>query len=162
MAWNSAREVAAELTSSRGAAWNQHGMPAFAGLFHDDAAFVNVAGAYLHGRDEIERTHAAVHAGPFCNSTLTVWPEDARSVGSEVIRAHVRSELHGDDRPWPGPPGDHDAGHRAARLALEDRHGAQHQRPGHARIAMPQPAAMSEHGTPRDQAGAQHRLTARG
>jgi len=98
MAWNSARDVAAELTSGLAAAWNRHDMRAFAGLFHDDAAFVNVAGAYLHGRGEIERTHAAAHAEPFRNSNLTAWPEDARSLGSDVIVAHVRSELHGDDR----------------------------------------------------------------
>jgi uncharacterized protein (TIGR02246 family) len=98
MASDSAGEVAAELTSSLAAAWNQHDMRAFAGLFHDDAAFVNVAGAYMRGRGEIERTHAAVHAGPFRNSTLTAWPEDARCLGSDVVVAHVRSELHGDDR----------------------------------------------------------------
>ena len=98
MASDSAGEVAAELTSSLAAAWNQHDMRAFADLFHDDATFVNVAGAYLHGRGEIERTHAAAHAGPFRDSNLTAWPEDARSVAAEVIIAHVRSELHGDDR----------------------------------------------------------------
>jgi len=98
MAPDSAGEVAAGLTSSLAAAWNQHDMRAFAGLFHDDAAFVNVAGAYLHGRGEIEQAHAAAHAGPFRNSTLTAWPEDARWLGSDVIIAHMRSELRGDDR----------------------------------------------------------------
>jgi uncharacterized protein (TIGR02246 family) len=96
--WDSASEVAAELTAGLVDAWNQHDMWAFADLFHDDAAFVNVAGAYLHGRGEIERTHAAAHAGPFRDSNLTAWPQDARSVGPDVIIAHVRSELHGDDR----------------------------------------------------------------
>jgi len=69
-----------------------------AGLFHDDAAFVNVAGVCLHGRGEIERTHAAAHAGPFRNSSLSAWAEDTRVLGSDVIIARVRSELHGDDR----------------------------------------------------------------
>jgi len=90
MASDSAGEVAAELISSLAAA--------FAGLFHDDAAFVNVAGVCLHGRGEIERTHAAAHAGPFRNSSLTAWAEDARLLGSDVIIARVRSELHGDGR----------------------------------------------------------------
>jgi len=93
-----AREVAAELAAGLADAWNHHDMPAFAGLFHDDAAFVNVAGAYLHGRGEIERTHAAAHDGLFRDSNLTAWPQDARSVGPDVIIAHVRSELRGDDR----------------------------------------------------------------
>ena len=96
--WDSADEVAAELTAGLVDAWNQHDMRAFADLFHDDATFVNVAGAYLRGRGEIERTHAAAHAGPFRDSNLTAWPRDARSVGPDVIIAHVRSELHGDDR----------------------------------------------------------------
>jgi uncharacterized protein (TIGR02246 family) len=69
-----------------------------AGLFDDDAAFVNVAGGYLRGRGEIEQVHAAGHAGPFKTSALTAWAEDARSLGPDVIIAHVRSELRGDDR----------------------------------------------------------------
>jgi uncharacterized protein (TIGR02246 family) len=96
--WDSATGVAAELTAGLVDAWNKHDMRAFAGLFHEDAAFVNVAGAYLHGRGEIERTHAVAHAGPFRDSNLTAWPQDARSVGPDVIIAHVRSELRGDDR----------------------------------------------------------------
>jgi uncharacterized protein (TIGR02246 family) len=101
MAPDCAGDVAAELTSGLAAAWNQHDMRAFASLFHDDAAFVNVAGAYMRGHEEIERIHAGVHAGPFRNSTLTARPEDARSLGSDVVVTHVRSELHGDDR-FPG------------------------------------------------------------
>ncbi len=98
MARSSAGDVAADLASGLAAAWNQHDMRAFASLFHEDAAFVNVAGAYLYSRREIQRIHAAAHAGPFRNSTLTAWPEDARLLGSDVIIAHVRSEVHGDDR----------------------------------------------------------------
>src|ERR1039457_1865225 len=51
--------VASEFTASLAAAWNQHDMTAFASLFHDDAAFVNVAGTCMRGREEIERAHAA-------------------------------------------------------------------------------------------------------
>jgi uncharacterized protein (TIGR02246 family) len=88
---DSAREVAADLPAGLVDAWNQHDMRAFADLLHDDAAFVNVAGAYLHGRGEIEQTHAAAHPGPFRDSSLTAWPQDARSVGPDVIIAHMRS-----------------------------------------------------------------------
>ena len=73
-------------------------MQALGILFHEDAAFVNVAGVYMRGREEIARIHAAAHAGPFRNSTLTAWAGEVRSVGSDVIIAHVRSELQGDDR----------------------------------------------------------------
>jgi uncharacterized protein (TIGR02246 family) len=95
---NQAGAVAGELTADFAAARNQHDMQALGSLFHEDAAFVNVAGAYMHGREEIERAHAAAHAGPFRNSALIAWPDDARSLGPDVITAHLRSELHGDDR----------------------------------------------------------------
>jgi ketosteroid isomerase-like protein len=57
-----AEDIAGELTTGPAAAWNQHDMHAFASLFHDDAAFVNVAGTYLRGRGEIEQGHAAAAA----------------------------------------------------------------------------------------------------
>ena len=91
-------EVASDLVASMAAAWNRHDMQAFASLFHDDAAFVNVVGMHLRGREEIERTHAAAHAGLFRNSTLTAWADDARPLGPDVIIAHMGSELLGDDR----------------------------------------------------------------
>lgn len=90
--------IADELVAGLVAAWNQHDMTAFARMFHDDAAFVNVLGRSMHGRTEIEQHHTASHAGPFKNSALTACVEDARSVGPDVIIAHVRSELKGDDR----------------------------------------------------------------
>jgi uncharacterized protein (TIGR02246 family) len=98
MADANAEDIASELAAGLAAAWNQHDMHAFASLFHDDAAFVNVAGRYLRSRGEIEQVHAAAHAGPFKNSALTARAEDARSQGPDLIIAHVRSELQGDDR----------------------------------------------------------------
>jgi len=98
METDQAGAVAGELTADFAAAWNQHDMQALGSLFHEDAAFVNVAGAYMHGRQEIERVHAAAHAGPFRHSTLIAWPDDAHSLGPDVIIAPVRSELQGDDR----------------------------------------------------------------
>lgn len=108
--------IADELTAGLVAAWNQHDMAAFANQFHDDATFVNVLGAIMHGRDEIERHHTAVHAGPFKNSTLAASVEDARSLGPDVIIAHVRSELQSDDR-MPGQA-------RAALMTLVAERGA--------------------------------------
>jgi uncharacterized protein (TIGR02246 family) len=90
--------VASEFTASLAAAWNRHDMTGFASLFHDDAAFVNVAGTYMRGREEIERVHAAAHAGPFRNSTLSAKLQDARDLGPGVVLAHVSTELRGDDR----------------------------------------------------------------
>lgn len=73
-------------------------MHASASLLRDDAAFVNVAGRYPRGRDQIEQVRAAGHAGPFKTSTLAPWAQDARSHGPDLIIARVRSELQGDDR----------------------------------------------------------------
>lgn len=98
MAGTDAQGIASEVAAGLAAAWNAHDMHAFAFLFHDDAAFVNVAGGYLRGRDDIEQAHAAVHAGPFRHSSLTAEAEDARLLCDDVIIAHVRSELLGDDR----------------------------------------------------------------
>jgi uncharacterized protein (TIGR02246 family) len=89
--------AAGEFAASLAAAWNRHDMTAFASLFHDDAAFVNVAGTCMRGREEIERVHAAAHAGPFRSSTLSAKLQDARALGPGVVLAHVSTE-RGDDR----------------------------------------------------------------
>jgi uncharacterized protein (TIGR02246 family) len=47
-------DIAGELAASFAHAWNQHDMDDLAELFHDDAAFVNVRGAYLTGRDDLQ------------------------------------------------------------------------------------------------------------
>jgi len=98
MASADAWDITSAVTAGLAAAWNAHDMHAFACLFHHDAAFVNVAGGYLRGRDEIEHAHAAAHAGPFRQSALTAQAEDARRLSDDVIVARVRSELRGDDR----------------------------------------------------------------
>ena len=91
-------DIAGELTASFARAWNQHDLDAVAELFHDDAAFVNVRGAYLTGREEIRAQHAAVHAGPYKDSVLRVEVIDTRVLPPGVIVAHVRTELDGDER----------------------------------------------------------------
>ena len=54
--------VADELLAGMAAAWNVHDLAAFAGLSHQDAAFVNVNGSRARGRAEIERLHATVQS----------------------------------------------------------------------------------------------------
>jgi uncharacterized protein (TIGR02246 family) len=73
-------------------------MAGFADLFQDDAAFVNVAGHYLRGREEIGRIHTLAHAGPFRTSALSATLLDACGLGSGVVLAHVSTELQGDGR----------------------------------------------------------------
>ena len=91
-------EVAEKLASDFVDSWNLHDMVRFAQLFHTDASFVNVIGQLMKGRDEIEKIHAAAHAGPFLTSTLQMRVEDARRVVPGVMVAHVTSSLHGDSR----------------------------------------------------------------
>jgi uncharacterized protein (TIGR02246 family) len=94
----SAWDVAAELAASFSSAWNRHDMDALAGLFHEDAGFVNVRGSYMQGAEEIRRQHAAIHAGPYKHSVLRAEVVDARELASGAIVAHVGTELEGDER----------------------------------------------------------------
>jgi len=91
-------DTAGELVAAFASAWNQHDMDALACLFHQDAAFVNVIGTYLRGRDEIRQQHAAVHAGRYKDSILRAEIVAAREPVPGVIVAHARTELDGDDR----------------------------------------------------------------
>jgi uncharacterized protein (TIGR02246 family) len=88
-------EVSNEIAVSLTAAWNQHDMKAFASLFHVDAAFVNIRGLYLRGRDEIEQHHTVIHAGLYKDSTNRIVVEDSREVVPGLIVAHLSSEVQG-------------------------------------------------------------------
>ncbi len=83
------------------AAWNSHDMSRFAACFAADADFVNVAGAWWHGRKEIEERHAASHAGRFKNSTMSLELAAFKEVGPEIGVMHVRWQLdgHGESGP---------------------------------------------------------------
>jgi len=52
----------------------------------------------MKGKDEIEKIHAAAHAGPFLTSTLQMQVEDARTVVPGVMVTHISSSLRGDSR----------------------------------------------------------------
>lgn len=91
-------EITAELAARFASAWNRHDMEELGRLFRDDASFVNVAGVRMRGRDEIQQTHANIHAGPYRDSHLLVEVEEARELAPGVIVAHLRSQLSGDER----------------------------------------------------------------
>ena len=109
--------VADQLLAGMAAAWNVHDMAAFAGLFHQDAAFVNVNGTYARGRAEIERLHATVHASFYRSSAITLGLQDSRAAAADVIAAHAVSELRGDER----APGQ--VRQAIMTLVIEQRHG---------------------------------------
>jgi uncharacterized protein (TIGR02246 family) len=91
-------EIAASLSAGFVEAWNQHDMEALAHLFHEDAAFVNVRGGYLKGREEIQVQHQAIHAGPYKDSVLAMRVLDALEVAPGAIVVHAETDLEGDSR----------------------------------------------------------------
>ncbi|TAM81376.1 MAG: SgcJ/EcaC family oxidoreductase [Acidobacteria bacterium] len=95
-------------------AWNHHDMEKFGKLFAMDADFVNVAGVWMKGRQEIQAHHAyshgtipvdtpvvgtsRVHYGIFRTSTMRFKEIHVRFLRKDVAVAHVNWELLGDTR----------------------------------------------------------------
>jgi uncharacterized protein (TIGR02246 family) len=76
-------------------AWNTHDMKRFAACFSEDADFVNVAGTWMRGRDDIEAKHTASHADRFKDSTMQMELAAFKQVGSSVGVTHVTWQLEG-------------------------------------------------------------------
>jgi uncharacterized protein (TIGR02246 family) len=76
-------------------AWNRHDMEALAGLFTQDAQFVNVVGLWWRGRDEIRGAHEFTHRTLFRNSRLTVADIDIRFPAADIAIARCRWVLVG-------------------------------------------------------------------
>jgi uncharacterized protein (TIGR02246 family) len=91
-------EIANDLMAEFANGWNTHDMDALAILFHEDGTFVNAVGSYEKGREEIRRSHAAIHASFYKDSILRAEVLDARELLPGVIVAHVSNELEGDAR----------------------------------------------------------------
>ena len=77
------------------AAWNTHDMMRFAACFAEDADFVNVAGLWMRGRDEIEEKHAASHADRFKDSTMQMKLAALKEIARDVGVMHVTWQLEG-------------------------------------------------------------------
>lgn len=94
--------------------WNRHDMAAFGELFATDADFVNVAGDWWKGRQDIRAQHAYSHGtipadtkgfealrqyyGIFKDSTLRFSQIDVRFLRRDVAVAHASWEMLGDTR----------------------------------------------------------------
>jgi uncharacterized protein (TIGR02246 family) len=70
-------------------AWNTHDMAAFSGLFSADADFVNVAGWWWRGRDEIEAMHTRLHETIFSESHMEMRVLGTRQIDNAVYVVHV-------------------------------------------------------------------------
>jgi uncharacterized protein (TIGR02246 family) len=89
-------------------AWNRHDMDALAGLFTDDAAFVQVNGRRWNGPAEIKKNHAAVHTMMFKESVWSNHDTDVRFLTPDVAVVHQTWGMIGDRNPdgSPRPPRD--------------------------------------------------------
>jgi uncharacterized protein (TIGR02246 family) len=76
-------------------AWNQHDMDALAGLFTEEADFVNVRGTRWIGRSAIREGHAAAHATILKNSQLRILELSVRFLKPDVAVARWACELTG-------------------------------------------------------------------
>jgi uncharacterized protein (TIGR02246 family) len=90
-------------------AWNSHDMRAFAGLFTDDADFVNVAGMWWKGRAEIQAKHEESHATRFKTTHLTSTGVSVRLPRADVAVIHftweLTGQLDGEGKPVPSRRG---------------------------------------------------------
>ena len=101
--------------------WNMHNIERFAACFAKDADFVNVAGDWLRGRDEIERAHERVHKGPFRNSTLTLNVASVRQIAPDVAVVIVTWRMVGHD--FGGPQRTSDPRNGVQSFVIRDRNG---------------------------------------
>jgi uncharacterized protein (TIGR02246 family) len=76
-------------------AWYRHDMEALAGLFAEDAQFVNVVGLWWRGRDEIRGAHEFTHRTLFRHNRLTVADIDVRFPAADIAIARCHRVLVG-------------------------------------------------------------------
>ena len=76
-------------------AWNLRRADLLAGLFLEDADFVNVVGIWWDKRSEIEEAHAYGLRVIFNRSTLRVGKVKVKSLGEDYAVVHARMRLSG-------------------------------------------------------------------
>ena len=85
------------------AAWNRRDAHAFAGLFDEDADFVNVVGIRWRRRRAIEKAHDYAFKRFFRNSRLTIEERSVKRLGADAATVHGRWRMEGqlapDDTP---------------------------------------------------------------
>ncbi len=76
-------------------AWNAGDAAALAGLFAEDAEFVNVVGLWWHDRADIEKAHDYGLGTFFRGSNLSIRGTKIKLVGPDAATVHVRWRLSG-------------------------------------------------------------------
>jgi len=77
-------------------AWNARNLDALASLFDGDAQFVNLAGQWWHGRDEIRQGFAARLESLPASSTLSAGETNVKLLLPEVALVHAHMTLSND------------------------------------------------------------------
>src|SRR5699024_12559077 len=72
------------------AAWNDYDAEALAGLFVEDAEFVNVVGLWWHDREHIRQAHDYGFRKIFRNSHMKLGRTAVRDLGADVARSEER------------------------------------------------------------------------
>ncbi len=86
-------------------AWNSADAEALAGLFVEDADFVNVVGLWWHDRERIREAHAYGFSTIFPGSTITMEAPRVRLIGDRAATVHSTWRLRGQVSP-DGEPAD--------------------------------------------------------
>ena len=76
-------------------AWNRGDADAFGTRYHANGTFTNVNGTFHVGRDEFNRRHAEVFAGPFKGTTLSLTPRLLRFIRPDVAVIDVDVRVFG-------------------------------------------------------------------
>lgn len=95
-----------ELTSELCDAWNRGDANAFGARYRADGTFTNVNGTFHVGREEFNRRHAEVFAGPFKETTLSLTPRLSRFVRPDVAIVDLDVGLSGCRMKPPGVAAD--------------------------------------------------------
>lgn len=74
-------------------AWNARDPDTIAGLFDEDAEFVNVVGLWWHDREAIRRAHAYGLTRIFDRSTLRLGAVRVRPLADDIAVVHARMHL---------------------------------------------------------------------
>lgn len=76
-------------------AWNRRDAAAIAGLFDEDAEFVNVTGLWWHNRRDIEKAHAYGLQNIFQHSTLALSRTKVKFLSDDIAVVHAKMKLSG-------------------------------------------------------------------
>ena len=91
------RDTPLAVAEAFAAAWNDYDAEALAGLFVEDAEFVNVVGLWWHDREHIRQAHAYGFRKIFRNSHMKLGRTAVRDLGADVAVVHAAWTLTGQE-----------------------------------------------------------------